>query len=488
MKYLFLLIFVVLPGLQAEELELNLPEKFNVKVSKHWWTENGTKPTEKNAIKEFNRPYVFHFNKSNFIFSDKKHKYSGDEWGSHYQATEGKGTISNDILKGNFITTGFSYTQNNLLHFLWTSKEIISGKVETNGIIHLTGNNITVTKCKMRENKGQGWSSLNACDSTTLSWLTNFLNNVEAHYLLQLPINQSQSSQKFLSGPKPETKEPTQPQPITIPKTNLSVNIFANKETQEESQEKGYLNEAKIEYRKKEKERIAREKAEDLEDLQREKAWEKEDKKEEAHQKMLDDWYEEDRQTNIKYIEGLSGQKKRSKEAEQKENKVFHDNIAKDMQERKTKQAEIKKAHDIVDRFGDNYDSQRLSHKKIEKLSKNADIKKTKAIKNAIRKQYYDSKQTKLQGKAEYQTAKAKEIDKKGNYVKNIKETSLTINKGLAKLDPTGTGDKIVSWQENSYDTIDSYAEGGVNAVIDKFIEKKPVISVEVGQIPPKKR
>ncbi len=249
MKYFFLLIFAGLIGLQADKVELNLPERFDVKVSKHWWTENGTKPTEKNAIKEFNRPYILYFNKSNFIFFDKKHKYSGAEWGSHYQATEGKGTIKHNILKGNLITTGFTYMQNNLLHFLWTSKEKISGKVGTNGIIHLIGNNITVIKCKMRENKGQGWSSLNTCDSTTLSSLTNFLNNVEAHYLLQLPINQSQSSQTITADPKQETEEPTQEQPqqITLPKVNLSVNLTSRKGAQEEPQE-----EAMIEYRKRE--------------------------------------------------------------------------------------------------------------------------------------------------------------------------------------------------------------------------------------------
>ena len=465
-----LAVFLVI-GLQAEDMIWNLPEKFNVKVSKHWWTENGQKPTQSDAIREFNRPYTFYFDKNSFTFSDRKHLYSGGTWGRHYQSLKGEGTLKGNVLTGTVITKGLTYTSDNMLHFLWISHEQIRGQVAENGSIHLISKNIKTTSCQMRSNTKDGWGDLNNCDAATLGTLEGFFKNIKTHYLLQLPINQPPSSETFT--PKPQvTLERDEPQQITATKENLSIDLSPTKErakVEEESKpEEVYQDKYMREYLQREKERKAQEKDEEAKELITEQAEETQAKKDEAYKKMLDDWYEEDRQNNIKYNKKLEKEKAKRETTEREENKAFHDKIAEEQKERKDKQAEIKKAHDIINKFGSDYDEQRLSHKKVEELGQNADIEKSKAIKNAMRKQYYDSKQGKLQGKAEYQTAKAEEIDKKGKYVKSIKDTSLTVNKVLAKVDPTGVGEKIVEVQENVGDLINAAEEGGVEGVIVK--------------------
>jgi len=99
-------------------------------------------------------------------------------------------------------------------------------------------------------------------------------------------------------------------QPITIPKTNLSANagVSANTQTQETVPQTTYdpckdpnQDAAMKEYCANKAYNAKLDREEEADDKAREKAWEEEDKKEEAHQKMLDDWFEEDRQANIKH-------------------------------------------------------------------------------------------------------------------------------------------------------------------------------------------
>ena len=207
------------------------------------------------------------------------------------------------------------------------------------------------------------------------------------------------------------------------------------------------------------------------------KAAEQEAKEEEEYQKRLDAWNEEEKQSNIDFIKSREAQRKKADKIWKEEDKAFNESVAKDQAQRKAKQAEIEKAHKIIDRFGDDYETQRAAHKKIEALSKTADTQKAKKIKNAIRKQFYDSKQIKLQGEAEFQASRAKELGKKEKYLNTVKDTSLTVNKVLARIDeavdPLEIGNKILSIQENSYDAIDSYSKGGLSKVADDFIEKK---------------
>ncbi len=243
-------------------------------------------------------------------------------------------------------------------------------------------------------------------------------------------------------------------------------------ETIEETQEdEPYIDNAMREYLKRQKTREAEKKTQELEDEEDEKSQEAEERAEKEHQAMLDNWYEGDRQDNIRHNKELEKDKARRDAIEQRENDIFHNDIAEDQKNRKEKQAIIKRAHDTVDKFGDSYEQQRLSHKKIEELSKNADIEKTNKINSAIRKQFFDSSQMRKEAKAEYEAAKLKEIDKKGKYVKAIKDTSLTINKIIAKADPTGTGDKIVSVMEHAYAGVEGYEKGGGSGAIVKILD-----------------
>lgn len=140
-------------------------------------------------------------------------------------------------------------------------------------------------------------------------------------------------------------------------------------------------------------------------------------------------------------------------------------------QKQKLKQQLIKRAHYIVDRYGEDYDQQRLTHARIEELSENADIASLQNIIGAVKKQYYDAMEIKLQGDAEYQTNRADEIGNKGKYVNTLKDTSLTANKIIARFDPTGTGDKIVNTMEHTYAAIDGYEKDGVQGAIVKTMD-----------------
>ncbi len=191
------------------------------------------------------------------------------------------------------------------------------------------------------------------------------------------------------------------------------------------------------------------------------KAAEQEAKEEEAYQKRLDAWNEEEKQSNIDFIKSREAQRKKADKIWKEEDKAFNDSIAKDQAERRTKQAEIEKAHKIIDRFGDDYETQRAAHKKIEALSKTADTQKAKKIKNAIRKQFYDSKQIKLQGEAEYQANRAKELDKRAKRLETVRDTAVTANKVLAAVYGGALIEGIAQVHESATNAIDAAQKDG---------------------------
>lgn len=79
-----------------------------------------------------------------------------------------------------------------------------------------------------------------------------------------------------------------------------------------------------------------------------------------------------------------------------------------------------------------------------------------------LKKQMVTSGQIAHQAEAEYQTSVADELAKKGEIAAQIRDNATRANRVLAKFDPTGTGEKIVGFQQGVYGAIDGYEKGGI--------------------------
>ena len=479
-KYLIVLLLFIY--VVAEAVELNLPERFDAKVLKWWVTENGVKIAQGNG-RELSNHGIIHFKKNRFWFSSKSKHYNNNGEMDAITVEMANGTFKDGVLEGKqkgyaeYYTNHFS-NANDLIQKV-TILYRLSGYTNSNGVLHIVQRTqeqsavmrkvVSSYETGVPDHLGK-WISNPVWDNSKID------HSHVVHYLLQLPINQFQSQQKFIDDPKLEIQESI-PQATTIPKVTLSTNagVSVNTHTQE-TVPKTISNPCKDpnqdtamkEYCTNKAHNTKLDQEEAVEDKAKEKAWGEEDKQEETQQKMLDEWYEEDRQTNIKHIKELDEQKRRSQEAEQRENKTFHDKLAKEMQKRKEKQAKKAKAQRkiyeskmIIHQSVDDAEQRKLYLDKINTLSnKDSSLEDATKIKNATRK-FYDAKQLEHQAEAVYQTAKAKEIDKKGKYVKSIKDTSLTANRILAEIDKTGLGKKIFDIQKDIY----TYLEGGIDAV-----------------------
>ena len=169
----------------------------------------------------------------------------------------------------------------------------------------------------------------------------------------------------------------------------------------------------------------------DADEIVEDKKIEKALKAEDKYQNILDDWYEEDRQTNIKHIKGLDEQKRKSKEAEQKESRAFHDKLANDMKKRKEFQAEQQKNIKLINRFatGDKWSD---AYQDIKRVDKTGDIEKSKELYKEHRKTYYDTHQNKLIKESKSWNEQAKQFDKASKIAETIRDTSINVNKILA--------------------------------------------------------
>ena len=433
--------FILLSAvLLAEEVQLNLPEKFDVKVSKRWSTINGKKIDVHDRVskKELNRPIIFHFNGENFKYVDQKHTQYGN---GDYVWSFASGTFKNGILKGKgkWKTIRSCDNNRNLVCSKSSSSFELNGKTDSEGLIHIV----------VSQERGFDYVYYRLYSNGKLTiWTdgTSDANRVNAnisaykdHYILQLPVGELQSSQT----PIPDTPiepEPIKEQPVTIPKTNLtaSIGVSADNQTEETPppiKEQDPCTQKPIDDAWKEyceaKAYNAKIREEEEADA---KAAEQEAKEEEEYQKRVDAWNEEERQSNIKFIQSHKAETQKADKIWKEEDKAFNESVAKEQAERRAKQAEIEKAHKIIDKFGDDYATQSEAHKKIDYLAQTANAKQAKKIKNAIRKRFYDSKQIKLQGKAEFYTNVANELDKRVKRVETIRDTAVTVNKVLATV------------------------------------------------------
>ena len=435
MRRLIFFIFLISSVLHSNDIGLNLPNVFSTKLSK--------KLTDKDwycwaccYLPFTPTPLIFNFEngKVNATINTKVNRYY------HYFAINGE--FSNGKFKGELVRKVGNYQEkNNILYSLMTEKVKLEGKLNrSTGILDIFAVGIKTLESKTKYNEKGKISPYGIwkIEQSLSIDLTNVI-----HFYLQLPINQTQSSQKFI----PNTSSESQPiQPITIPKTNLSVNISANKETKEEVQE-GYdqckdLNQdqatkeycANKAYNKKIDEENKRL------DIEEEKQIEKDEKAKKEYQKKLDKYNEEERQINLKVIKENEIRRKQIAQDDIKRDKLFNNSIANDMQERKNKQAEktkaqrkIYEAEMIIHQFVDDADDRKQYLDKIGSLSnKDTTLEDAIKIKNNARKKHYDSIQLVHKKELDLQLSKVKYWDTMSKRASFVRDTSITINKILA--------------------------------------------------------
>ncbi len=174
----------------------------------------------------------------------------------------------------------------------------------------------------------------------------------------------------------------------------------------------------------------------------------------------------------IQQLHSLGAREKRHTKADNSDvyDDVKHNNdIYHHIQKERAKQAEIQKIHKIIDRFGSDYETQRVTHKRVDNLAKGADIEKIKRVKGAIKEQFYDSRQSGLQADATYQSERAKELGRRGDYVKSIRDTAVNVNKGLSMLAGGELGElseTISTIHSLSNNAIDAGSKDGFKGVV----------------------
>jgi len=460
--FIFALLFLTL---QANGRNFNLPDKFDVIVKNHWWTENNQKPTDKDAVNEFNRPYTFKFNKNKFIFIDDKHLYSSDSSVNHYQATKGKGYISQGKLIGEFISQGFTYSIDNKLTFFWKMKERNIGKINYNGFAELTSKDIIVLECKI---DGR------TCDNTTLKDLKSFARDLKTHYLIQLPISKKLIKKKNTIEVSNKDRNTPIKEDEKLDKKKIYIKKIDNKDIKIEKTYSNPCRDPELKNQKEWKEYCANraynkklDAQQEQEELEEEKAQRKAD---EEYERKLKKWEEETKAENEKLAKEFQKQRESWRKRDKKYDEQKNIKIAKKLKKKKEFQKQQELNLKLINKFtpGDEWSD---AYARVKELDKNEDIEKSKKVYDAYKKIYYDSKQIEKQADAEYQNAKADEIEKKTKYLKNIKDTTLTINKAIAYVEPTGAGEKVVNVVEHTYSAIDGFEENGVTGATTKILD-----------------
>ncbi len=442
--------FILLSAvLLAEEVQLNLPERFDVSIPVKPFPGIG-------SIKKI-PDIILHVNGDHFRLYQPRHKYIHDDAPTgtvegniiytldRYISLEGSGSFHNGVFEGFAIrknlgymsATGIATCPQTLI-----DKEVvkfkITGKSNYSGQAKIKLISIKYLECLT--NKEGGWNR----DKKKV-WFGPLVPcygmdptpNYTLLFSFQLPINQSQSSQTFIPDPQAEP-EPIQKQPVIIPKTDLTAEAGVSPEnqieeptlTKQQNPCTPPIDDAWKEYCEA-KAYNAKIKQQEEADT---KAAEQEAKEEEEYQKRLDAWNEEERQSNIAFIKSQEAEREKADKIWQEEDKAFNESIAKDQAERRAKQAEIEKAHKIIDRFGGDYATQSEAHKKIDYLAQTADAKQAKRIKNAVRKRFYDSRQTRLQGEAEFYNNVGDELGKSAKRAETIRDTAVNAEKVIAMV------------------------------------------------------
>ena len=434
---------------EGEQVQLNLPERFDVRFGDR----------------------IFHFIGESFWISGHfSHYDSKSGWLINWDY-RGKGTFINGVLNGK-MTDNYKYYKDDILVTVGYTIALLSGKVDSQGLLRVTEQVIAGGKEKQK--------MYHADTKTFKEWIDTSSNaspdgHVPINYTLQLPINQSQSSQVLIPdepGEEPESL-PTEEPVATLPKVELpadasaeSPSTPATQESETTSHPKPYdvCKDPSFKDDKDFKEYCANRAYNAklaAEEEAEEKAQEEADAKAEAeYQAKMAKWRKEEEEYNRKLKRELVAQTRAWRKASRAQDKAFNESIARDQAARRAAQAEIAKAHKIVDRFGGDIQSQILAHKKIDKLKSATDLSRAQKITQAVRKQFYDSRQTRLQGEVTVQKEKIKEWDRSIHRTETIRDTAVTVNKILAA---SATGTAVVGANALSFvhsTTVNAMAAG----------------------------
>ena len=148
----------------------------------------------------------------------------------------------------------------------------------------------------------------------------------------------------------------------------------------------------------------------------------------------------------------------------------YNRDIYNNQQELKAKQKELTNIRKIIDRFGNDYEAKRLTIKKVNELSKNASLDKLKAIKMAVKKQYYDSWILDQESETVKQQEIAKELGISENRTILIRDTAMTINNTLGMVYGGGVVTTLHGITNNAIDAVYKDKETGLVVSIVKDI------------------
>ena len=87
---------------------------------------------------------------------------------------------------------------------------------------------------------------------------------------------------------------------------------------------------------------------------------------------------------------------------------------------------------------------------------------------DAIRSQTFDAQQQRNRGEAEEAGGEAAALGASQQYTEDVRDWSMRVNRGLAHLDPTGTGNRIVNAQGIAYGGAQGYEEDGLRGAIGR--------------------
>jgi len=492
MNRIFLTFFLCAElGIAGGQSTYVFPPRFDVIVDKKWETRQGHKVVDRYSLRENRRRLILHFRGNRFFFKDPLHLFA--DYGNNsrlYLSVSGNGIVEGKTVQGKMISKVVNASPSGGIYSYEINNYTLSGNLDSNGRLHLEYRYGGSLQCRVRMKKsgndgfkidpsGQWY----VCPASWDQSLPGFV----GYMSLQLPtdpaqvkiiddVNGNDASVKIPAGlpsadgmaKRAPSANPVPSQPVSErqgppPKTVSPQPPYDPcKDLDQDAAMKKYC--ATKAYNAKVRQENAKAQAAIDAEIDRESKTD-----EVAQARMEKVWAEE----RLRERQTLESQRKAWRARQRESDRYQRERLHRDIAEIHARHEKIARIDTMIDRFGEDYGTKRVLRKKIDALAAGADRQRMENLQQAVRKMTYDSRQIRLQGKADYEQAKAAELGRSAQKAEVIRDTALTANKVLARMDPTGTGEKIVEWQERGYDAIEGYGKGGVAGAVDTLVEKE---------------
>lgn len=477
-------------GISAGQSTFVFPPRFDVVVDKKWETRQGRKIADRYSLRENRRRLILHFRGNRFSFKTPLHLFADYGNSLIYLSVSGHGVVEGGAVRGEIITKAVNASASGGIYSYEINSYKLSGNLDSNARLHLEYRYGDSLQCRVRmkkfENGGFKIDPSGQWYVCPASW-NHPLPGFVGHMSLQLPTdpdqvkiiddgNGNESSVEIPAGlssargmttraptansvpSQPIAERQSPPQGAARPQSPYD----PCKDPDQDAAMKQYCA-TKAYNAKVRQENAAAQAAMDAEIDRESKA------DEEAQIRLEKAWAEE----RLRERQTLESQRKAWLARQRESDRHQRERLNRDIAEIHARHEKIAQIDKMIDRFGEDYGAKRVLRKKVDALAAGADRQRMENLQQAVRKMTYDSRQIRLQGEADYEQAKAGELGRSAQKAEVIRDTALTANKVLARMDPTGTGEKIVEWQERGYHAIEGYGKGGVVGAVDSLVEKE---------------